>query len=74
LKGKPPFAQQIESEEQDSLAHILALKQEEPVLKSDLKPVDLVLRMYHQYLKVFSNKESERMPIRKPCNHTIDLK
>ena len=26
LKGKPPFARQIESEERDSLAHILALK------------------------------------------------
>jgi hypothetical protein len=26
LKGKPPFARQIESEEQDSLAHIFALK------------------------------------------------
>jgi hypothetical protein len=42
LKGKPPFARQIESEEQDSLAHILALKQEEPVPKTDPKPTDLV--------------------------------
>ena len=30
--------------------------------------------MYHQYLKVFSKKESERMPIGKPWDHTIDLK
>jgi hypothetical protein len=74
LKGKPPFAQQIESEEQDSLAHILALKQEEPVPKSDPKPADLVPRMYHQHLKVFSKKESERMPRRKPWDHAIDLK
>ena len=35
LKGKPPFAWQIESEEQDSLAHILALKQEESAPKTD---------------------------------------
>jgi hypothetical protein len=30
--------------------------------------------MYHQHLKVFSKKESERMPIRKPWDHAIDLK
>ena len=30
--------------------------------------------MYHQYLKVFSKKESERMPIRKSWDHAIDLK
>ena len=74
LKGKPPFAQQIKSEERDSLAHILALKQEESVLKTDSKPANLVPRMYHQYLKVFSKKKSERMPIRKPWDHAIDLK
>jgi hypothetical protein len=74
LKGKPPFARQIESEEQDSLAHIFALKQDEPAPKNDLKPADLVPKMYHQYLKVFSKKESERMPIRKPWDHAIDLK
>jgi hypothetical protein len=28
---------------------------------------------YHQYLKVFSKKKSERMPIRKPWDHAIDL-
>jgi hypothetical protein len=74
LKGKPPFARQIESEEQDSLAHIFALKQDEPAPKTDPKPADLVPKTYHQYLKVFSKKESERMPIRKPWDHAIDLK
>jgi hypothetical protein len=74
LRGKPPFARQIESEEQDSIAHILALTQEEPVPKSDLKPADLVQKTYHQHLKVFSKKESERMSIRKPWDHAIDLK
>ena len=29
---------------------------------------------YHQYLKVFSKEESERMPIRKPWDHVIELK
>jgi hypothetical protein len=74
LKEKPPFARQIESEEQDSLAHIFALKQDEAVPKTNLEPVDLVPKTYHQYLKVFSKKESKRMPIRKPWDHAIDLK
>jgi hypothetical protein len=74
LKGKPSFARQIESEEQDSLAHIFALKQDEPAPRKDPKPADLVPKTYHQYLKVFSKKESERMPIRKPWDHAIDLK
>ena len=42
LKGKPSFSQQIESEERDSLTHILALKQEESAPKTDSKPADLV--------------------------------
>jgi hypothetical protein len=74
LERETPFARQIESEEQDSLAHIFALKQDEPAPKNDPKPADLVPKTYHQYLKVFSKKESERMPIRKPWDHAIDLK
>ena len=54
LKRKPPFARQIESKEQDSLAHIFALKQEESAPKTDLKTANLVPGTYHQYLKVFS--------------------
>jgi hypothetical protein len=50
------------------------LKKYEPALKTDPKPTDLVPKIYHQHLKVFSKKESERMPIRKPWDHTIDLK
>jgi hypothetical protein len=61
-------------EEQDSLAHIFALKKNEPAPKTDPKPADLVPKMYCQHLKVFSKKESERMPIRKPWDHIIDLK
>jgi hypothetical protein len=56
LKGKPPFARQIESEEQDSLAHIFALKQDEPAPKNDPKPADLVPKTYHQYLKCSQRK------------------
>jgi hypothetical protein len=74
LKGKPPFTRQIESEEQGLQAHILDLKQEKLVPRSDPKPAYLVPRRYHQYLKVFSKKESKRMPVRQPWDHTIDLK
>ena len=35
---------------------------------------ELVPKEYHQYLKVFSKEESERMPIRKPWDHAIELK
>src|SRR6266702_4476562 len=38
LKGKPPFAQQIESEEQDSLAHIHSMKQEASPPEAEPKP------------------------------------
>ena len=35
---------------------------------------ELVPKEYHQYLKVFSKEESERMLIRKPWDHAIELK
>jgi transposase InsO family protein len=77
LKGRTPFVRQIESEENDSMAHIYAIKQKDPEPsppKPDPKPEDLVPKEYHKYLKTFSKKESERMPVRKPWDHAIDLK
>jgi hypothetical protein len=40
------------------------------------KPVEelVVPKMYHDYLSVFQKKESERMPLRKPWDHGIELK
>ena len=35
---------------------------------------ELVPKEYHQYLKVFSKEELERMPIRKTWDHMIELK
>ena len=35
---------------------------------------ELVPKEYHKYLKVFSKEESERMLIRKPWDHVIELK
>ena len=37
-------------------------------------PEELVSKEYHKFLKVFSKKESEHMPLWKPWDHTIDLK
>ena len=42
--------------------------------KPDPRPEDLVPKAYHQYLKVFSKKESERMQVSKPWDHAIDMK
>ena len=35
---------------------------------------ELAPKEYHQYLKVFSKEELEKMPIRKPWDHMIELK
>ena len=35
---------------------------------------ELVPKEYHQYLKVFLKENSERMLIRKPWDHIIELK
>ena len=35
---------------------------------------ELVPKEYHKYLKVFSKEELERMMIRKPWDHVIELK
>ena len=35
---------------------------------------ELVPKEYHKYLKVFSKEELERMLIRKPWDHAIELK
>lgn len=35
---------------------------------------EMIPERFHQYLKVFEKKASERMPIRKPWDHAIDMK
>ena len=42
--------------------------------KAEKTMEELVPKEYHQYLKVFSKEELERMPIRKPWDHMIELK
>jgi len=35
---------------------------------------EMIPRQFYKYLKVFEEKESERMPTRKTWNHAIDLR
>ena len=77
LQGKSPLEQSIDTLDQNGLRIIHAIKREQErseVPKPDPKPEDLVPKAYHKYLKVFSKKESERMPVRKPWDHAIDIK
>jgi hypothetical protein len=64
LKGKPPVTQQIESEEQDSLAHIFTLKQDEPAPKTDPKSADLQSESEEQdsLAHIFALKQDEPAP------------
>ena len=83
LQGKSPFEQSIDMIEQNGLRTIHAIKKEQehsensnpkPDLKPDPKLKDLVPKAYHKYLKVFSKKESECMPVCKPWDHAIDMR
>ena len=66
----------IEKEEQESAWHAYCLRAttEALPLKTEKTMEELVPKEYHKFLKVFSKGESERMPLRKPWDHAIDLK
>jgi len=65
----------IEKKEEDIQyqvhATIHALEAQEKWNEITEKPVPF---QYHDYLKVFSKAKSDKMPIWKPWNHTIDIK
>ena len=71
------FLASLEKEEYDIQYQVheticaLEAQQEKPKEKT---PEELVSKEYHKFLKVFSKKESERMLLRKPWDHAIDLK
>jgi len=48
--------------------------EEEEAAKSEVKAKKLVLKKFHKWIKVFGKKQSERMPTRKLCDHTRDVK
>ena len=66
----------VEKEEQESAWHTYHLRATTEILppKTEKTMEKLVPEEYHKFLKVFSKGESERMPLRKPWDHAIDLK
>jgi len=83
---KPGWKKQEEQEEKKEkrkptieevrmIERIIEEKEEEEEDLIELRATDeMVPRWFHKYLKVFEKKDSERMPIRKTWNHTIDLR
>ena len=65
------------TDEEIAIARIVAEKEKE-LDKEDMivvrKIEEMVSRQFHKYLKVFEKKESERMPMRKAWDHSIDLR
>ena len=47
---------------------------EEEAAKSEAEAKKLVLEKFHEWIKVFGKKQSERMPTRKLWDHAIDVK
>ena len=46
----------------------------EKTARSEAEAKKMVLEKFHKWIKVFSKKQSERMPMRKVWNHAIDVK
>ena len=49
-------------------------EEEEEAAKSEAEVKKLVPEKFHEWIKVFGKKQSERMPIRKLWDHVIDVK
>ena len=47
---------------------------EEEVAKSEVEAKKLVPEKFHEWIKVFGKKQSERMPMRKLWDHAIEVK
>jgi len=48
--------------------------EEKEVARSEAEAKKLVLEKFYKWIKVFSKKQSERMPTRKIWDHVIDMK
>ena len=77
LQLKSAFLASLEKEEYNiqyqvhETIHALEVQQKKPKEKTS---EELVPKVYHKFLKVFSKKEFEHMLLWKPWDHTIDLK
>jgi len=48
--------------------------EEEEVAKSEVEARKLVPEKFHEWIKIFGKKQSERMPMRKLWDHAIEVK
>jgi len=48
--------------------------EEEEVARSEEEAKELVPERFHQWIKMFGKKQSERMPTRKMWDHVIEVK
>ena len=62
-----------ESYDNDYVLELINRKVRSLQVKPEKKPSEMVPRQFHQYLDIFEKKPSERMPLRKPWDHAIDL-
>jgi len=68
-KGKLAAKEEIEIE------RMIEEKQEEEKDLIEIRMVEeIVPKKFHKCLKIFEKKKSEKMPVRKILNHTIDLR
>ena len=63
-----------EEDEREALEWIHQAKVEAPAKKLIRTPEELIPPCYHSYLDIFLEKAASRFPLRKPWDHTIDLK
>ena len=75
LQEKSIFLQTLKKEEVEQawFTHKIWITLDKPK-KVEKTVEELVPKEYHKYLKVFLKEESERMLIRKPWDHAIELK
>ena len=74
-KRKKKFRKLIIEEEMEIAKMVEEKKQEkEKDLINIITVKEMVLRMFHKYLKMLEKKESERMLTRKTWDHVIDLR
>ena len=62
-----------ESYDNDYILELINCKVRSLQTKPEKKVSEMVPRQFHQYLDIFEKKPSERMPLRKPWDHAIDL-
>ena len=64
---------EIEREDNNYILGLINCKVRSLQIKPEKKVSEMVPQQFHQYLDIFKKKPSERMPLRKPWDHAIDL-